>query len=60
MFIRQRQRQAILIGPYGKENHTFTGFIGLLLMPEGKQNKKTINKIEKVSKETAENKDYTK
>ena len=49
-------RQIFLIGPYGKgKSHLITGFAGYYLMTEKvTELKKQLNKIEKISKETAE------
>ena len=46
---------SVLIGPYGKgKSHLLLVLLALLNDGKGDRTKKTINKIEKVSKETAE------
>ena len=53
--LSDRDKANILIGPYGKgKSHLLLVLLALLNDGKGDRTKKTINKIEKVSKETAE------
>lgn len=53
--LSDRDKANILIGPYGKgKSHLLLVLLALLNDRKGDRTKKTINKIEKVSKETAE------